>query len=250
MRTLFITGTDTNVGKTWVTCTLLKLLASHGIAAGASKPVCSGAEFHSDGRPFWADVDALRHHCSLDPPDSLVCPRRFLAPLAPNLAAKLENSAITRTELLAAISAWHSHCQLLLIEGAGGLYCPLTDDCTVLDLIHELQTPSVIVAANRLGVISHTRMTAELLRLNGVNPLGIILNEIQPPDIHGHDLSREYNASQLQYWLPEIPLLRSAWNSRNLDLVYSGAQKLANVGDWINFISNPPDFALVSTSER
>jgi dethiobiotin synthetase len=250
MRTLFITGTDTNVGKTWVTCTLLKLLESHGIAAGGSKPVCSGAEFHSDGSPFWADVDALRTHCSLNPPESLVCPRRFLAPLAPNLAAKLENSTITRPELLAAVSAWKTHCQLLLIEGAGGLYCPLSDDCTVLDLIQELQTPTVIIAANRLGVISHTRMTAELLQRSNSYLLGIILNDVQPPADRAHDLSAEHNASQLRHWLPEIPLLHSEWNSRNLALVSPGSQKLADVHDWVHFISNPPDFALVSTPAR
>jgi len=250
MRTVFITGTDTSVGKTWVTCTLLRLLAAHGIAAGASKPVCSGAEYHSDGRPFWADVDALRDHCSLNPPESLVCPRRFFAPLAPNLAARLENATITRPELLAAISAWQSHCQLLLIEGAGGLYCPLTDDCTVFDLIRELQTPAVIVAANRLGVISHTRMTAELLRLTGLNLLGIILNDIQPPDNSGHDLSTEYNAGQLRHWLPEIPLLHSSWNSRILRLISPGSRSFDTVSEWIEFVSSPANFALVSERTR
>lgn len=246
MRTLFITGTDTNVGKTWTTCTLLQLLADHGIAAGACKPVCSGAEFRTDGSPVWADVEALRSHCPLNPPETLVCPRRFLAPLAPNLAAKLEQTTITHHDLIAAIAAWQPHCQTLLIEGAGGLYCPLTDDCTVFDLIRKLRTPSIVVAANRLGVISHTRMTVELLQRSGLPVPGIILNDAQPPDSRNDDRSTEYNAAQLSHWLPSIPLLRSTWDSRQLTLLTPGSTPIANLTEWLQFATHSADFDLAT----
>lgn len=247
MQTLFITGTDTNVGKTWITCTLLKLLADRGLAAGACKPVCSGAEFLPDGSPFWADVDALRTHCSLNPPESLVCPRRFLAPLAPNIAAKLEHTSFVRTDLLAAINAWKAHCQTLLIEGAGGLYCPLTDDCTVLDLISELRSPCIIVAANRLGVISHTRMTAELLQRSQLPVLGVILNDAQPPASAANDASTAHNSAQLRHWLPTLPLLHSPWNSRELTLISPGKLPVANLDDWLQLIPHSAKFDLANT---
>jgi dethiobiotin synthetase len=247
MQSLFITGTDTNVGKTWITCTLLKLLADRGLAAGACKPVCSGAEFHADGSPFWADVEALRTHCSLNPPESLVCPRRFLAPLAPNIAAKLEHANFARQDLLAAITAWKAHCQMLLIEGAGGLYCPLTDDCTVLDLIRELQAPSIIVAANRLGVISHTRMTAELLQRSQLPVLGIILNDAHPPASTANDASTAHNSAQLMHWLPTLPLLHCTWNSRELTLLSPGKLPLANLDDWLRLIPHSANFDLANT---
>ncbi|MFM7056395.1 MAG: dethiobiotin synthase [Planctomycetota bacterium] len=250
MQTLFITGTDTSVGKTWTTCTLLTLLASRGIQAGACKPVCSGAEYDALGRPFWADVDALRSHCSLNPPESLVCPRRFLAPLAPNIAAKLEHTPLTLPELLAAITAWSTHCQTLLIEGAGGLHCPLTDDSTVLDLIRHLNTPSILVAANRLGVISHTRITAELLQHSQLPLLGIILNDVHPPAVSSSDASTAHNADQLKHWLPSLPLLHSTWNSRKLTLLSPGQFPLANLDDWLQFITRSPNFNLATTPNQ
>lgn len=250
MQTLFITGTDTNVGKTWITCTLLKLLADRGLAAGACKPVCSGAEFLPDGSPFWADVLALRNHCSLNPPESLVCPNRFLAPLAPNIAAKLEHAHFARPDLLAAINAWKTHCQTLLIEGAGGLYCPLTDDCTVLDLIRELQTPSVIVAANRLGVISHTRMTTELLQRHQLPVLGIILNDAQPPNSAATDVSTAHNSAQLMHWLPSLPLLHASWNSQELTLLAPGKLPLANLDDWLRLITHSANFDLANAPNQ
>jgi dethiobiotin synthetase len=246
MQTLFITGTDTSVGKTWTTCTLLTLLAARGFHAGACKPVCSGAEFRADGSPFWADVEALRDHCSLNPPESLVCPRRFLAPLAPNIAAKLEHSSLSRAELVAAVAAWQTHCQTLLIEGAGGLLCPLTDDSTILDLICHLQSPTIVVAANRLGVISHTLMTAALLQHSQIPVLGIILNDVYPPAFSSQDASTEHNARQLQHWLPSLPLLRSTWNSRDLTLLSPGSLPLANLNQWLQLLARSEQFNLAT----
>jgi dethiobiotin synthetase len=161
---LFITGTDTGVGKTWITCTLLGLLQSRQIKVGVYKPVCSGAEIQPDGTPMWADLEALRKHCALNPPLDRVCPQRFLAPVAPNVAARLQHQLVDDEQLSAGARAWAGQCDVLVIEGAGGLFCPLSDRSTVLDLAKQLQATMVVVAANRLGVISHTRMTVELLR--------------------------------------------------------------------------------------
>jgi dethiobiotin synthetase len=216
---LFITGTDTGVGKTWITCTLLGLLHSRQIKAGVYKPACSGAEFRPDGTPMWADLEALRQHCSLNPALDLVCPQRFLAPVAPNVAARLQNQMVDDTLLSTGAQAWNGLCDVLVIEGAGGLFCPLSDRSTVLDLAKQLQATMVVVAANRLGVISHTRMTVELLQRAGLTVAGIVLNEIAAPDDAAADVSIPRNAEQLQHWIPTIPLLHCAWQSRDLTIV-------------------------------
>lgn len=240
MRSLFITGTDTSVGKTWITCTLLKLLAERGIAAGAYKPVCSGAEFHADNTPYWADVDALRTHSTLNPPEELVCPQRFLAPLAPNLAAEFENTSVNESLLTAGAAAWQTLTSLLLIEGAGGLYCPLSSHVTVLDLILQLQSPAIVVAANRLGCISHSRMTTELLSRHNIPILALILNDLRPVEDSGTDHSLRHNAAQLKHWIPQIPILTSACNARTLTLFSPGSQPLTNLSDWLSFAAQTP----------
>lgn len=240
MRSLFITGTDTNVGKTWITCSLLKLFADRKVAAGGYKPVCSGAEFHPDGTPHWADVDALRTHSPLNPPEELVCPQRFLAPLAPNLAAELENSSVNEPLLAAGAAAWRSLTSLLLIEGAGGLYCPLSNNLTVLDLILQLQTPAIVVAANRLGCISHSRMTTELLARHNIPVLGLVLNNVRPADTADDDQSLRHNAAQLRHWLPQIPILTSSHNARSLQLFSPGSLPLANLENWLSFAAQTP----------
>jgi dethiobiotin synthetase len=240
MRSLFITGTDTNVGKTWITCTLLQHFAEQGVRAGGYKPVCSGAEFHPDGTPHWADVDALRTHSPLNPPEDLVCPQRFFAPLAPNLAAELENATVDEPLLEAGVAAWHSLTPLLLIEGAGGLYCPLTNQITVLDLILRLQTPAIVVAANRLGCISHSRMTTELLTRHNIPVLALILNDVHSSEDSGTDQSLRHNAAQLKHWIPQIPILTCSYNSHSLQLFTPGSQPLANLDEWLNFAAQTP----------
>ena len=213
---LFVTGTDTGVGKTWITCSLLNLLQSMGIKAGVYKPACSGAEFQPDGTPVWEDVEHLRRHCALAPPLSLVCPQRFLAPVAPNVAARLQDQSVDDALLSEGALAWKNLCELLVIEGAGGLYCPLSDHSTVLDLAERLQATMIVVAANRLGVISHTRMTVDILQRQGLKIAGIVLNEIASPTQAALDASIPRNAEQLMRWIPGIPLLHSAWQSRQL----------------------------------
>jgi dethiobiotin synthetase len=240
MRSVFITGTDTGVGKTWTTCTLLQLLRERGIAAGAYKAVCSGAEFRADGSPYWGDVEQLRASCVLNPSETLVCPQRFLAPVAPNLAAALEQRSVDEGLLSAGAAAWQGLTSMLLIEGAGGLYCPLTDRTTVLDLIQRLGSTAIVVAGNRLGCISHSRMTVELLMRHGIGVAGVILNDVSASEAAVSDQSLAHNAAQLQHWIPDPPLLTSAWNSRELRIFSGGKRGFADVASWLDFAFETP----------
>ncbi len=241
MKTLLVTGTDTNVGKTWVTSLLVREFRRCGINTGAYKPVCSGAEKNSEGDVVWADIEALRSACGTEPEIDLVCPQRFHAAVAPNIAARMENRCVDSQLLSDGAARWSSHVDQLIIEGAGGIFCPLSDQLTVMDIAVELKTPTIVVAANRLGVINHTRLTVEALQTHGVEVVAIVLNEIGPsieaegrepsgnasPDgsrrsatsesdfgtVSQEDLdpSIPSNAAQIRHWLPKIPLYQCAW---------------------------------------
>ena len=222
MKTILVTGTDTAVGKTWISSILIRLLNQAGIRTGGYKPVCSGAELSQDGSTFWADVDALRAVCPLNSDgevasEDLVCPQRFQSPVAPNVAARLEGRQVDDLLLREGINAWRGKVEQLVVEGAGGLYCPLSDRTTVLDLAAELKPNVVVVAANRLGVISHTRLTVETLKSHGLNVAAVVLNEVRPNQSdHDQQLARNSNAAQLMHWLPQMPLFACEWNQHEL----------------------------------
>lgn len=245
MKTLLVTGTDTNVGKTWVTSLLVREFRRRGINTGAYKPVCSGAEKNSEGDVVWADIEALRAACGDAPEIDLVCPQRFHAAVAPNIAARMENRRVDSQLLIDGAARWSSHADHLVIEGAGGIFCPLSDQLTVMDIAVELKTPTIVVAANRLGVINHTRLTVEALLAHGVTVVAIVLNEISSPggslieaagrepsgnaspdssrrsalsegnweniSTQEFDPSIPSNAAQIRHWLPGIPLYQCAW---------------------------------------
>lgn len=178
-RKLFITGTDTGVGKTWVACWLARKLAASGLRVGAYKPVCSGAIPAAEG-PVWDDIEQL--HAALDGrfPRERIGPQRFLAPLAPPQAARLEGRAVDEALLIKGACWWDGQVDVLLIEGAGGWLSPVSDHLSNADAALQLADSVVIVAANRLGVINHTRLTVESVRRRGLPLKGVILNQLPP----------------------------------------------------------------------
>lgn len=220
MQTIFVTGTDTNVGKTYVSCLLIRKLRAVGLATGAYKPVCSGAEFGADGRPFWSDIEALRSAAGAEVPLDLICPQRFLAAVAPNVAAELEGSTVSNDLLLNGFFAWTTKVEALVVEGAGGIFCPLSDELTVLDLATQIQAPVIVVAANRLGVISHTRLAVDRLRQSGLDVAAVILNETQATD--SADLSHTTNAGQLSHWIPNVAVLHVGFRVEAIRILHNG----------------------------
>ena len=225
MQTILVTGTDTNVGKTYISCLLIRKLRQSGLTVGAYKPACSGARWDVSGSPHWDDVEDLRLATGSDVPVDLVCPQRFLAAVAPNVAASLEGTTVSSERLISGVSEWKGKVDVLVIEGAGGVFCPLSDELTVLDFAIRMQSPVLVVAANRLGVISHTRLTVDRLRQSGLNIAGVLLNELQ---IDGsHDASFESNAQQISYWIPDVVLLRAGFRSETISVVHN-AEVLTN----------------------
>jgi dethiobiotin synthetase len=169
MPSLFITGTDTDVGKTWFTALLTRSLRQQDIAVSVRKPVASGCE---NGCP---DAEILASASGED--TWQVCPYRFKPAISPERAMRLTNQPYYLKDLQAVCQ---SSTNPTLIEGAGGLLSPICLDGNNADLAQALNLPLLLVAANKTGCINHTLLTLEAIKKRHLTCMGIILNNISP----------------------------------------------------------------------
>jgi dethiobiotin synthetase len=218
-KALFITGTDTNVGKTHVTCLIARQVIANGVRVAAYKPVCSGAIQHDSSMgqltPVrWDDIDRLKSAVGGTWPDEILCPQRFLAPLAPPVAARLEGKVVD-FELLVKGAERFEGADLLLIEGAGRWLSPLTLSQTVADLAKALNVPVLIVARAGLGTINHTLLTIESIHARGLEVAGVVLNEA---DLSGTDESVQTNGMEIES-RAGVPVLGIVMHGSNIELL-------------------------------
>jgi len=190
---LFITGTDTNVGKTYVTALIARQLVAAGKRVGVYKPAASGCAGDETDDPFvlW---DAAGRPATI----AAVCPQRFAAPLAPHLAARAEGKEVDVALLRTGIDFWRSCSDIILVEGIGGLMSPVSDDEYVADLARDFGFPLIVIAPNTLGVINQTLqtlITAATFR-DGLTVAGIVLND-RPSSRNESDMSTQSNAAEL-----------------------------------------------------
>jgi dethiobiotin synthetase len=176
-QTLVITGTDSGVGKTVLTALLARHLRDSGTLVRAAKPLCSG------GRE---DAEAL--HSALDGALSLdqINPWYFRAPLAPLLAARRERRHVRQVEVLAHLREMRADCQVLLVEGAGGLLSPLGEDFDLRHLIIGLRAVPIVVAPNRLGVLNQVLLVRAALPEAARRRLQVVLMSERQPDFSSH----------------------------------------------------------------
>ena len=174
-RGFFITGTDTGVGKTFVTAGIAAVLKERGVNVGVMKPVETGCA-EKDGRLEPQDALYLKNAAGVSDELDLINPYRFKACLAPSIASKLEGKNIDFNRIKECYDTLASKHSLMLVEGAGGLLTPINEAYTVADLIKLLNLPIIIIAASRLGTINHTLLTVRYAQSNGIEVKGIILN--------------------------------------------------------------------------
>lgn len=192
---LFITGTDTGVGKTHVAAMIVRALVAAGHRVGIYKPAASGC--HRDAAGRWVSDDAVALWEAAGRPRGLdrVCPQCFTAPLAPHLAARAEGRTVDVDLLCTGLDYWREQSDVIIVEGAGGLFSPLTDDTLNIDLAAAMGLPVVAVAANRLGTIHAT--LASLIAARSHFPAlpiaGIVLNDVT---LAG-DASRATNTAEI-----------------------------------------------------
>ncbi len=213
-RTIFITGTDTGVGKTVLTALLAQFLRGRGVSVAALKPVCSG------GRE---DAMALRHALGGSLTLDEINPWHFRAAVAPALAARREKKTVELGSVLAHIRATRKKFAVTLVEGAGGLLSPLGEDFDARDLISALRALPVIVASNKLGAVNHVRLTLEALpkRLRARTKVVLVC----PPE---PDSATASNAELLQSCLARGELFKLPWFGKGLsaaDILKKSAAK-------------------------
>lgn len=196
---IFITGTDTGVGKTLVTCGLAALLRESGYRVGVMKPAETGCE-ERDGTPFPKDAFFLKEASGCEEPVESICPYRLVEPLAPSMAAEREGVRIDIDKLQAVYDDISRRHDITLVEGAGGLLVPLLPSYTYADLAKLLKLPVIVVAANRLGVINHLLLTLEHASCRGLSVLGYVLNRLESQP----SLAAETNAEAL-FSLTAVP---------------------------------------------
>jgi dethiobiotin synthetase len=223
---LFVTGNNTEVGKTFVSALIAKQLVTAGKKVGVYKPAASGCQ-KVDGRLVSEDVEALRAAAGNPGTVAEICPQMFEAPLAPHLAARAEGKELNAKLLRTGISAWAGKCDVVIVEGAGGLMSPISDDEYVADLALDLGYPMIVVAANRLGVINETLQTliTATAFAEGLEVAGVVLNDLNPA---GKDISRDSNKAQLE----------SRCGPPILGHVSHNASDFPAEIDWISLIQN------------
>jgi len=188
MRGLFVTATDTGVGKTAVACGVVAGWRARGRDVGAMKPAQSG---HAPGEP--SDAELLRAAAGGGDPPELVCPYSLREPLAPAVAAREEGVEISLSRILDAARALAARHEAIVVEGAGGLLVPLTERETYADLARALGFPVLVVARAGLGTVNHVSLTVEALRARGLAIAGIVLNRASVAS----DPSEPHNAREI-----------------------------------------------------
>jgi dethiobiotin synthetase len=176
---LFVTGTDTGVGKTLVACALLHRLRSRGLRALGMKPVAAGVEPTLEG-PANPDVVALRRASSWAAPLSQVNPYCFEPPIAPHLAAASAGMRIELDSIRKAFDALRRSCDAIVIEGVGGFLVPLNDREDAGDMAVALALPVVLVVGMRLGCLNHALLTQQAVGARSLRLAGWIANSIDP----------------------------------------------------------------------
>ncbi len=174
-KSIFITGTDTHIGKTVVTAGLGLALKTRKINVGFMKPFQSGAVLQ-EGRYRYPDLEFLKRAIPVHEPDEILSPYSFKAQLAPYMAAKDEGTVIYWPKVLTSYQRISTNHDLTLVEGAGGLAVPLMKGRTNADLAKELDIPLLIVARPGLGTVNHTYLTVHYAKSKGLRVLGVILN--------------------------------------------------------------------------
>jgi dethiobiotin synthetase len=168
---VFVTGTDTGVGKTMVACALLRAFAATGRSVVGMKPVAAGLE---EGRS--ADVEALRRESTIQAPAKLVNPFAFEPPIAPHIAAALAGVEIDIEAIAAACGELSALARVVVVEGVGGFLVPLNARQTGADLAQRLGFPVVLVIGMRLGCLNHALLTRRAIDAQGLRCAGWVAN--------------------------------------------------------------------------
>ena len=199
---LFVTGTDTGVGKTVVAAAIAAALRRRGLRVGVCKVAASGCR-RERGQLVSEDAELLAHHAESRHRLDVVCPQRFVEPLAPAVAAERAGTDLDWAAIRSSLDVIASDSDVMIVEGVGGVLVPMDRaGHTVLDLMRALMLPAVVVARAGLGTINHTLLTVGALRAAGVPVAGVVINRY-PADA---DTATETNPAAVERY-GRVPVL-------------------------------------------
>lgn len=210
MSGFFITGTDTEIGKTFVASLLIKLLTEEGLNVVGMKPIASGAKI-IDGSLKNDDALSLIQASNVAVDYKEINPYVFEPAISPHLAAEAAGVEIDLKKIKNNFDQLQKKSDVVVVEGVGGWYAPLTSHCTVADLAEELKLPIILVVGLRLGCLNHALLTAQAIQQSGLPIAGWIANHVK----EDFDVA-EKNISTLKHFLSDFSFLGSISYQTNL----------------------------------
>ena len=201
---VFVTGTDTGIGKTYVSCAIIQTLKQSGKAVAAMKPIASGCEFHNGQ---WQNEDALAliKACESKADYAVVNPYALPMATAPQIAARHAGVELDVAVMKTAYEKLQSQSDFVLVEGVGGWLAPLSDTIDQSDMVSAMQIPVVLVVGMRLGCINHARLSEQAIQADGFKLLGWIANYCEPEfDLNG-DYFKALSAVMQTTCLAKLP---------------------------------------------
>ncbi|MDY6862853.1 MAG: dethiobiotin synthase [Thermodesulfobacteriota bacterium] len=201
MKSFFVIGTDTGVGKTVVTGSIAAYLCNKGLKVGVMKPAESGCSIE-DGKPVPEDTIYLKKMSGCSLSIDTINPYRFVLPLAPGIAAEMEGKEIKEEEIIQKFRIIKKEHDVTLVEGAGGLYVPIYENKLNSHLVLKLSLPVIIVSRGNLGTINHTLLTVKQAQYLRMKICGVIINYTGPVE----SVAERTNPEVLKKYL-NVPLL-------------------------------------------
>lgn len=225
-HTYFLTGTDTDVGKTLVSAALLQAAGRAGYTTAGYKPVASGSEWTPEGLRN-RDALILQRYSNVDLPYALVNPLTFEQPTSPHIASQREGQSISFPQIDEGLSALQAQADWVLVEGAGGWFTPLSAEQHYGEWVIAQQLPVILVVGMKLGCINHALLTQVAIQQAGLRLVGWVANSLSV-EPHEYDAYRDYLTAQIKApLLGEIPFL-------------SDANQLDNIGHYLTLPASMP----------
>lgn len=199
---LFVTGTDTGVGKTVIAGAIANWFTRRGARVAVSKPVATGCMRRREGMVS-EDAEFLAAAGDVRFPLDLICPQCYAEPLAPAVAGERAKQPIDWEAIDRSITLMSAQSDVLIVEGVGGVMVPLDRQTLVLDLAARLGLPAIVVARAGLGTINHTLLTVHALKTAGVKVAGVVINGYP---VEGGGVAEETNPGAIERW-GRVPIL-------------------------------------------
>jgi dethiobiotin synthetase len=199
---ILVTGTDTGIGKTLIAGAIADWFRRRGARVGVLKPAATGCVRRREGLVS-EDAEFLAHCSDTRLPLDVVCPQRFVEPLAPAIAAERAGTTLDWESIQRSVDAISGESDVFIVEGIGGLMVPMDAGHTFLDVAKWLASPAVIVARPALGTINHTLLTVDALRRANVEVAGVVINRY-PPETP--PTAEETNPRAIERW-GKVPVL-------------------------------------------